>query len=80
MPELYYDCRSLAAAEGPVSLHAKCIVVDGREIFISSANFTEAAQHRNIEVGVLIRSNVLARQATEFFEAMVAERVCVPAV
>jgi phosphatidylserine/phosphatidylglycerophosphate/cardiolipin synthase-like enzyme len=79
MPELYYDCRSLVAAEGPVSLHAKCIVVDGREIFISSANFTEAAQHRNIEVGVLVRSAALARQATEFFEAMVGERVCVRA-
>ncbi len=79
LPELYYDCRSLAATEGPVSLHAKCIVVDGREIFISSANFTEAAQHRNIEVGVLVRSAALARQATEFFEAMVLERVCVRA-
>lgn len=80
LPELYYDCRSLVAAEGPVSLHAKCIVVDGREIFISSANFTEAAQHRNIEVGVLVVSTALARQATEFFDAMVGEHVCLRAV
>jgi phosphatidylserine/phosphatidylglycerophosphate/cardiolipin synthase-like enzyme len=79
LPELYYDCRSLAAAEGPVSLHAKCIVVDGREMFISSANFTEAAQHRNIEVGVLVRSATLAHQAAEFFDAMVGEHVCVRA-
>jgi len=76
LPELYYDCRSLTATEGPISLHAKCIVVDGREVFISSANFTEAAHHRNIEVGVLVQSGVLARQATEFFEAMIRERVC----
>jgi len=80
LPELYYDCRSLAAVEGPVSLHAKCIVVDGREIFISSANFTEAAQHRNIEVGVLVRSATLAHQAAEFFDAMVGDHVCVRAV
>jgi len=80
MPELYYDCRSLATTEGPVSLHAKCIVVDEREIFISSANFTEAAQHRNIELGVLVRSAALARQTIEFFEAMVGEQVCVRAV
>lgn len=80
LPELYYDCRSLSSAEGPVSLHAKCIVIDAREIFISSANFTEAAQHRNIELGVLVRSGALARQATEFFEAMIRERVCVRAV
>ena len=61
LPELYYDCRSLTAAEGPVSLHAKCIVIDGREIFISSANFTEAAQHRNIEVGVLVSGSTTMR-------------------
>jgi len=79
LPEFYYDCRSLADAEGPVSLHAKCIVLDGREIFISSANFTEAAQHRNIELGVLVKSAALARQATEFFEAMVDEHVCLRA-
>jgi hypothetical protein len=43
LPEFKYDCRSLASAEEPVSSHAKCIVIDGREIFISSASFTEAA-------------------------------------
>lgn len=80
LPELYYDCRALSTTGGPVSLHAKCIVIDDREIFISSANFTEAAQYRNIEVGVLVRSVVLARQAAEFFDAMVEDRVCVRAV
>ena len=63
-----------------MSLHAKCVVIDAREIFISSANFTEAAQHRNIELGVLVRSAALARQATEFFKAMIHERVCVRAI
>ncbi|MEO8594462.1 MAG: phospholipase D-like domain-containing protein [Candidatus Solibacter sp.] len=55
LPELCYDRRALAAtADCPVALHAKCIVADERETFISSANFTEAAQHRNVEVGVLV--------------------------
>jgi phosphatidylserine/phosphatidylglycerophosphate/cardiolipin synthase-like enzyme len=76
LPELYYDVRSLTCAEGPVALHAKCIVVDRRELFVSSANFSEAAQQRNIEVGVLVRSSTLAYQATEFFDAMVGEGVC----
>jgi len=77
LPRLYYDPRSLETDQAVrTSLHAKCIVVDGREVFISSANFTEAAHHRNIEVGVLVQSGVLARQATEFFEAMIRERVC----
>jgi phosphatidylserine/phosphatidylglycerophosphate/cardiolipin synthase-like enzyme len=78
-PELYYDVRSLTYAGGSVALHAKCIVVDRRELFVSSANFSEAAQQRNIEVGVLVRSLTLAHQATEFFDAMVAEGVCVRA-
>jgi phosphatidylserine/phosphatidylglycerophosphate/cardiolipin synthase-like enzyme len=34
--------------------------VDGQSVFISSANFTEAAQERNIEVGLLVRSRSLA--------------------
>lgn len=36
------------------SLHAKCVVVDGRWCFISSANFTNRGQTRNIEVGALL--------------------------
>jgi len=80
LPELYYDGRSLAAtADTPISLHAKCIVIDEREIFVSSANFTEAAQHRNIEVGILVRSSALSRQAAEFFDALVRDGICVRA-
>lgn len=51
-PELYYDSRSLETTVGGRScLHAKCIVVDRAAALITSANFTEAAQHRNIECG-----------------------------
>jgi phosphatidylserine/phosphatidylglycerophosphate/cardiolipin synthase-like enzyme len=80
LPELYYDGRSLTTtADTPISLHAKCIVIDEREVFISSANFSEAAQHRNIEVGVLVRSATLARQATEFFDGMIRSGICLRA-
>ena len=54
-----------------VSPHAKCIAVDDQEVFVSSANFTEAAQERNIEVGLLVRSVVLSERLTRFFEALV---------
>jgi phosphatidylserine/phosphatidylglycerophosphate/cardiolipin synthase-like enzyme len=61
VPELYYDPRALSLVTGPrASLHAKCIVVDRRWSFITSANFTEAAQDRNIEAGVLIDDPHLA--------------------
>ncbi len=68
LPEVYYDPRSLEA-EGSkrTSLHAKCVVADERIAFISSANFTEAAQLRNIEVGALIRSLAFARQLAGYF-------------
>jgi phosphatidylserine/phosphatidylglycerophosphate/cardiolipin synthase-like enzyme len=80
LPELYYDGRSLATtADNPIALHAKCVVIDEREVFISSANFSEAAQHRNIEVGVLVKSVTLARQATEFFNGMVRDGICLRA-
>jgi phosphatidylserine/phosphatidylglycerophosphate/cardiolipin synthase-like enzyme len=52
----------------PGSLHAKCVAVDNQRVFISSANFTEAAQERNIEVGVLINSSAVATRLAAFFE------------
>ncbi len=67
LPEIYYDPRSVLLGSGKrASLHAKCIIADGRKVFISSANFTEAAQERNIEAGVLIRSARLADQLSRF--------------
>src|SRR5215472_1239084 len=55
VPELFYDPRSLVeGGAARASLHAKCIVVDGERAYIGSANLTEAAQLRNIEVGVVV--------------------------
>lgn len=42
------------------SLHAKCVVVDGRWLFVTSANFTDRGQTRNVEVGVLIEDEAAA--------------------
>lgn len=40
-------------------------------IRLSSANFTDAAQQRNIEVGLLLRSMNVASRLTEFFDYLV---------
>jgi phosphatidylserine/phosphatidylglycerophosphate/cardiolipin synthase-like enzyme len=74
-PEVYYDPRSLAeAGTGKRGcLHAKVVVVDGREVFLTSANLTEAAQQRNIEAGLLLRSPAIATQLANHFEALVKE-------
>ncbi|QEG00165.1 Phospholipase D Active site motif protein [Stieleria maiorica] len=68
LPEVYYDPRSVAD-DVPVrsSLHAKCVVIDDERVFVSSANFTDAGQHRNIEVGLNIRSRWLAERLTRHF-------------
>jgi phosphatidylserine/phosphatidylglycerophosphate/cardiolipin synthase-like enzyme len=69
LPAVFYDPRSVAD-DGPIrsSLHAKCIVVDQEHVFVSSANFTEAAQERNIEVGLNIQSPWLAKRLTAHFK------------
>jgi phosphatidylserine/phosphatidylglycerophosphate/cardiolipin synthase-like enzyme len=57
-PAVFYDPRGPEKTSGaPACQHAKCILVDGATAFITSANFTESAQERNIELGVLFRDN-----------------------
>ncbi|MCU0694325.1 MAG: DISARM system phospholipase D-like protein DrmC [Polyangiaceae bacterium] len=61
-PAVYFDPRTVTPSSSPAqpshleyaSLHAKCVVVDRRWAFITSANFTDRGQHRNVEVGVLL--------------------------
>lgn len=71
LPEVYYDPRSISDEE-PVrsSLHAKCVVVDRKHVFVSSANFTEAGQERNIEVGLSIKSPWLAERLIRHFRLL----------
>ena len=79
LPEVFYDPRSLDTSSNKrTSLHAKCIVIDDQMAFISSANFTEAAQSRNIEVGVLLRSPPSAIQLVTHFDELIAVGVLLP--
>lgn len=79
LPQVFYDPRSLdMAADKRACLHAKCIVVDGESVFISSANFTEAAQERNIEVGLLVRSCSLADRLVLHFDTLLAGNLLLP--
>ncbi len=81
LPQVFYDPRSLdLEADKRACLHAKCVVVDGEAVFVSSANFTEAAQERNIEMGLLVRSRWLAERVTRHFETLLAAGLLEPAV
>lgn len=72
LPRVYFDPRSVAVDRSKrASLHAKCVIVDEKELFISSANFTERAQDMNVEVGVRFASETLARQLANHFQALV---------
>ena len=78
-PSVFYDPRSLdQAGTKRACLHAKCVVVDGQHVFVSSANFTEAAQERNVEVGLLVHSASVAMQLAGFFDALHADGLLVP--
>lgn len=79
-PVLYYDKRAIVPAVDRKyqRIHAKCVVVDAARTFVSSANFTQQAQERNIEVGVLLHDPLfashLARQWMGLIDAgLVAE-------
>jgi phosphatidylserine/phosphatidylglycerophosphate/cardiolipin synthase-like enzyme len=79
LPEVFYDPRALELDSGRRAvLHAKCIVIDGVTAFVSSANFTPAAQVKNIEAGALIRSPAFAASLEGHFESLVSEGALVP--
>jgi phosphatidylserine/phosphatidylglycerophosphate/cardiolipin synthase-like enzyme len=74
-PEVYYDPRSLSVdPEVRATWHAKCVVVDEEVAFLTSANFTEWAQQRNVEAGVVVRDRYFAGQLLAQFESLVQGR------
>jgi phospholipase D-like protein len=58
-PVVYFDPRT-ADKQSAVSMHAKCVVIDHEYTLITSANFTDRGQTRNIEAGVAIEDRVFA--------------------
>jgi phosphatidylserine/phosphatidylglycerophosphate/cardiolipin synthase-like enzyme len=70
-PSVFYDPRALDP-EGPGGvLHAKAVVADDEVVFVTSANLTEAALDRNIELGVLIRDRALALTVGGYFRSLI---------
>ena len=72
LPEVYYDPRSLSPE--PLqrsSLHAKCVIADRAKTIITSANFTEAAWLRNIEIGVLVKHESLVSRLADYIDGLI---------
>ncbi len=77
-PSVYFDPRALDQ-EGPGGvLHAKAVIADNEAVFITSANFTEAALDRNIELGVLIRDRAFALTIAGYFRGLIDHNLLKP--
>ena len=70
-PSVFYDPRSLEQDGPGCVLHAKAVVADDEAVFITSANLTEAALDRNIELGVLIRDRAFALAVCGYFRSLI---------
>lgn len=59
-------------------LHVKCVVADGRWLFVSSANLTDYAFTINMELGVLVTGGALPVQVEAQFSRLIAMGVVEP--
>ena len=52
-------------------LHVKCVVADGRWLFVTSANLTDYAFSINMELGVLLTGGSLPKETSALFESLI---------
>jgi phosphatidylserine/phosphatidylglycerophosphate/cardiolipin synthase-like enzyme len=77
-PRVFYDPRSVDP-DGPAGvLHAKAVVADEEAVFVTSANLTEAALDRNIELGLLVRDPALAASLARHFQVLIDRELLRP--
>lgn len=60
------------------SLHAKCAVGDNRQLFLGSANLTQRAMERNMELGLLITGGKTPPRIAAHFNSLIREKVFLP--
>jgi phosphatidylserine/phosphatidylglycerophosphate/cardiolipin synthase-like enzyme len=77
-PRVFYNPQSLDLGGPSGVLHAKAVVRDDREVFITSANLTEAAFDRNIELGLLSKDRALAASVASHFRRLIEEHALRP--
>jgi cardiolipin synthase len=77
-PSVFYDPRALDPSQPGGVLHAKAVVADDEAVFVTSANLTEAALDRNIEVGMLVRDRALALSLSAHFRGLIDRKLLAP--
>jgi len=77
-PAVFFYRRALDTDGPGAVLHAKAVVVDESVVFVTSANLTEAALDRNIELGLLVRDRALASSTVSHFQTLIDRGLLVP--
>jgi phosphatidylserine/phosphatidylglycerophosphate/cardiolipin synthase-like enzyme len=77
-PRVFFDPRSLEPDRPGGVLHAKAVVTDDENVFITSANLTAAALDRNIEIGLLCRDRALAASVSSHFRGLIDQSLLHP--
>ncbi|TAE92053.1 MAG: hypothetical protein EAZ81_04150 [Verrucomicrobia bacterium] len=74
LPKVWYFPESLNLnSSDRASMHAKFVIADEERCFITSANFTEAAQKKNIEVGVELSNSLEPKVLSQYFKRLMCE-------
>lgn len=66
---LEHDTIRMRLGSSRASLHTKAAMIDGERVFVGSFNLDPRSATLNCEMGVWIRSQVLARQLAALFES-----------
>jgi putative cardiolipin synthase len=66
--------EKLIEGSSNASLHAKYMVVDQRYVFVGSANLDPRSGNLNTEIGVMVDSKELAKQAGELFNKTISSK------
>lgn len=72
-PRIFHD-RARTDAAPYASMHAKCVLVDGRDLLITSANFTFHGLRGNIEIGIRL-GGLPASEARNVFSHLIEDGI-----
>ena len=70
-----YKNRTLEGDDQTGSLHAKFILQDTAKMFISSANLTESAMDRNIELGLIVEDQDVIGKFQDHLANLISENI-----
>ncbi len=70
-----YKNRVIPGDDQTGSLHAKFILQDDKRLFITSANLTQYAMDRNIELGIIIEDQAIISKFQDHLDALISSNV-----